>query len=111
MKKPTEKVLRAPDISGRFLTRTIGEVELARSLFNQYLANPKGDLSSLQNLTHKISGSGALFGFEALSQCARSLEKLAAGVASKELSGQLEVALRALEVQVGMDMRARAIAA
>jgi HPt (histidine-containing phosphotransfer) domain-containing protein len=111
MNQPTELTLRAPDISRRFLTRTSGEVEQARVLLTQYLVNPKDNLSSLHKLAHKIRGSGALFGFEALSHCAHSMEKLAAGPASVELAAQLENALCALELQVGVDMRARAIAA
>lgn len=111
MSKPAAPVPGAPDISSRFLTRTLGEVEHARVLLTQYLESPKDNLSGLHKLAHKIRDSGALFGFDALSRCAHSVENLAAGPVRTDLAGQLETALRALEIQVGADARARAIAA
>jgi chemotaxis protein histidine kinase CheA len=110
MNQPAELVLRAPDISRRFLSRTKTEVERSRELFTLYLASPKSNLSGIQNLMHKIRGSGALFGFDVLSSCAMSVEKLAAGPASADLAVQLEAALHALEVQVDSEVRARAAA-
>jgi len=101
-------VLNAPDISRRFLTRTKTEVERSRELFTLYLASPKSNLAGVQNLAHKICGSGALFGFDVLSRCAHSVEKLAAGPAGADLPVQLEAALRALEIQIDAEVRARA---
>jgi HPt (histidine-containing phosphotransfer) domain-containing protein len=106
MNQSAELVLRSPDISKRFLIRTTDEVQRSRALFTQYLVS-KENLPSIQKIAHKICGSGALFGFEALSKCARAVEALAAGRESAELGANLEIAMCALEEQVAVEMRFR----
>ncbi len=59
-------------------------------------------LSDLFHLVHSLAGSGATFGFEALSECARQLEpvidpQLATGRAPVE-GGRRATILRALEL-------------
>jgi HPt (histidine-containing phosphotransfer) domain-containing protein len=107
--EPAKLELRAPDISRRFLARTKQEVARSRELFAEYLVTPNSNLLAILNLAHKIHGSGALFGFEALSQRAHCVEKIAARQDSKELTVQLEDALRALESQVDAELRGRPI--
>jgi HPt (histidine-containing phosphotransfer) domain-containing protein len=106
MNQSAELVLRSPDINNRFLIRTNDDVQRSRALFVQYLVS-KENLPSIEKIAHKICGSGALFGFEALSKCARAVESIAASRECAELGANLEVAMTALEEQVASEMRFR----
>jgi HPt (histidine-containing phosphotransfer) domain-containing protein len=80
--KITEEQLREQVgiLAGKFLERTATQVPQLRAEVERLEAT--GDpqaLRSVQELAHKIHGSGAMFGFDAISDVAGELEKLSTG--------------------------------
>jgi HPt (histidine-containing phosphotransfer) domain-containing protein len=90
------------DIGVRFLKRTIGEVAQLREFLDSARAGSLDSLKQLERLGHKIHGSGAMFGFDELSERASEIERLASTGRSNDSKSldRIEEALRALEVQV-----------
>jgi HPt (histidine-containing phosphotransfer) domain-containing protein len=69
-------------IGARYLQRTLAELPRLRELCahiesDASAAAPGGVLQEIERMTHKIYGSGAMFGFEAISERAREAELLA----------------------------------
>jgi HPt (histidine-containing phosphotransfer) domain-containing protein len=69
-------------IGARYLQRTLTELPRLRELCahiedDASAAEPGGVLQEIERMTHKIYGSGAMFGFEAISERAREAELLA----------------------------------
>jgi chemotaxis protein histidine kinase CheA len=59
-----------------FLIRTAGQVVTLREHLARLRQGERDALTAIQELTHKIHGSGAMFGFAALSECAGEIECL-----------------------------------
>jgi len=73
--RSTELERQMRQIGERFLTRTLSEAAALRPVVE---ALKPGDLQTLHDLelfAHRIHGSGAMFGFGALSQCAGAFER------------------------------------
>ena len=89
------------DIGLRYLKRTMGELyQLRECLQGVRDASPEA-LKQLERLAHKIHGSGAMFGFDELSERASDIERLAStGRADSGSLDLIEASLRALELQV-----------
>ena len=68
-------------IGTRYLTRTISEMPRMHELLNLSLTGSPAMLKDLEHLAHKIHGSGAMFGFDTLSDRAAEVEHLAASLA------------------------------
>jgi HPt (histidine-containing phosphotransfer) domain-containing protein len=69
--------LRTSELARKYLERTSAEVDELRQLIAQV---PRGDEHTYRNieiLVHRIRGSGALFGFELISDAALGIESLA----------------------------------
>lgn len=101
------------DIGTRYLQRTLGELVKLRELLAAVRGGAAGAKDQIQQMAHKIRGSGSMFGFDAVSERARELELLAHD-ASTVTSGndfvqQLESRMSALEEQVRSAARQRGI--
>lgn len=72
-----ELKVRMGDLSVRFLQRTASETPLLREWLAKVTADPQTALKELEVIAHRIHGSGAMFGFGAISDAAGAVEKLA----------------------------------
>jgi HPt (histidine-containing phosphotransfer) domain-containing protein len=61
----------------KFLRRTQAEAIILGDLFERIQAGDMTVLPQLEAMAHKIHGSGAMFGFPAVSECAGEMEHLA----------------------------------
>ena len=95
------------DIAGRYIQRTAGELTGLRELIARVRAGDTAALKDIQQLAHKIYGSGSMFGFEAVSEQARELELVAKDTADPQMVERLQVRADALEEQVQAAIRAR----
>jgi chemotaxis protein histidine kinase CheA len=66
------------DIGDRYLRRTLREVDQLQELVRMGLAGEAEALKQTEQLAHKIHGSGAMFGFDDVSECAGRIERLVA---------------------------------
>jgi HPt (histidine-containing phosphotransfer) domain-containing protein len=86
------------EIGLRYLKRTLGEIATLRGLLVQLQAGEKERLKEIEHLSHKIHGSGAMFGFDHLSSQAREIEIAAGNEAdSPDLHSRLELYINGLE--------------
>jgi len=108
---PDEEKLRQQmaQIGTRYLTRTLGELQRIRELATQIQSGSVAELKDLEHAAHKIHGSGAMFGFDQVSDRAGEIEHIAGylarrdvpehlhGVADDELRRRLGESVRQLE--------------
>lgn len=86
------------EIGTRFLQRTLREIEPFDELRRRLRAGDRSCLEEIQRLAHRIHGSGAMFGFDAISTHAREIELLASSDAvGTDLLLRLESCLQALK--------------
>lgn len=98
------------EIGDRFLRRTIGEVEQLGALLQQLRAGDGAALKEIEIIVHRIHGSGAIFGFEAVSNAAYECERLAATeTADPQIADKMAVALAGLETHLTAAARARTL--
>ena len=64
-------------IGVRYLSRTLGELRRMQDLLHAALSGTPALFKDLEHLAHKIHGSGAMFGFDALSDRAGEIEHIA----------------------------------
>jgi HPt (histidine-containing phosphotransfer) domain-containing protein len=95
------------DIGGRYIQRTAGELAGLRELIVKVRAGDTAVLKDIEHLAHKIYGSGAMFGFEAVSEQARELELVARQPVDLEMVERLQRYADALEAQVQAALRAK----
>jgi HPt (histidine-containing phosphotransfer) domain-containing protein len=95
------------DIAGRYIQRTAGELGGLRELIAKVRAGNTAAAKEIEQLAHKIYGSGSMFGFEAVSEQARELELVAKDTADPQIVDRLQVRADALEEQVQAAIRAR----
>src|SRR5690348_15934689 len=62
-------------LAGKFLQRTAGQILLFEEQVARLAEGDRSVLPAIAEVAHKIHGSGAVFGFTALSDCAGSLEQ------------------------------------
>jgi HPt (histidine-containing phosphotransfer) domain-containing protein len=77
-------------IGVRYLGRTVSEMQRMHELLQLSLSGSPAVLKDLEHLAHKIHGSGAMFGFDTLSDHAAQIEHLAAFLAEGEGSEQFK---------------------
>lgn len=98
------------EIGDRYLKRTLAEMERLRQLVEQACGGEAQAVTEIAHMAHKIHGSGAMFGFDALSDCARELEVL---VGSKpqpaDFMDRLATCVESLDVQVKHAVEARGL--
>jgi HPt (histidine-containing phosphotransfer) domain-containing protein len=97
------------DIGGRYIQRTAGELTGLRELIGQARAGSAAALKDIEHLAHKIYGSGAMFGFEAVSERARALELVAKETTDPGMFDKLQQHADALEQQVRVALHARGL--
>lgn len=64
-------------IGTRYITRTLGEMDRLKETSQLALNGSPAAFKDVEHLAHKIHGSGAMFGFDRLSDCAGEVERLA----------------------------------
>jgi chemotaxis protein histidine kinase CheA len=97
-------------IGERYLRRTLGELVRLKELHAQVRSGSQQALKDLEVIVHRVHGSGAMFGFEDVSEHAHACEILCAeGGADPQLAPKLEAALHALESSLMGAARARGI--
>lgn len=67
------------EIGVRYINRTLAELDQLKALSEAAAAGSSEALQELGTLAHRIRGSGAMFGFHAISKSAESLELFAHG--------------------------------
>lgn len=97
------------DIGVRYIQRTAGELVGLREMIEKVRAGNAAAAKDIEHLAHKIYGSGAMFGFEAVSEKARALELVAKDVTDPALIDKLHQHADALEQQVQDALRARGL--
>jgi HPt (histidine-containing phosphotransfer) domain-containing protein len=100
-------------LAERFLKRTIDQVSSLRAELTRVSTGDTAALQAIQDVAHKIHGSGAVFGFPRTSDCAEELERatdqmiktVADGTAAppteyaQQLSAHMEQLAAALEAE------------
>jgi HPt (histidine-containing phosphotransfer) domain-containing protein len=97
------------DIGGRYIKRTAAEIAGLRDLIEQVRSGNAAACKEIEHLAHKIYGSGAMFGFEAVSEQARALELAAKDVTDPGMVDKLQQHAERLEQQVQAALRARGL--
>lgn len=64
------------EIGDRYLLRTLSDVSRLRQLIRAAGPCATRTLAEIQHLVHKMHGSGAIFGFDAITEAAGCLERL-----------------------------------
>ena len=82
------------DIAGRYIQRTAGELAGLRELIAKVRAGNTAAVKEIEQLAHKIYGSGSMFGFEAVSEQARELEIAAKDPVDAQMIDKLAEACR-----------------
>jgi HPt (histidine-containing phosphotransfer) domain-containing protein len=96
------------DIGIRYLKRTQTEIGQLRDCLQRCREGVPDAMKQLEQLAHKIHGSGAMFGFDALSEKAHEIETLAATRNADPATLQrIEAGLHALEAELGEQVRLR----
>ena len=89
------------DIAVRYIKRTQGELGQLRDALAAIRAGDAEAQKQLERLAHKIHGSGAMFGFDAISDRAHEIEKLAgSGQTDPDTLTKIEQSLGQLEAEV-----------
>ena len=68
---------RMAELKQKFVERSQGELQTLRDSFTALQSGDATALRELVQLAHRMSGTGATLGLEALSDCAQRIEKLA----------------------------------
>lgn len=98
------------EIGDRFLRRTLGEVARLHALLDELRAGQPGALKEIEVLAHRIHGSGAMFGFEALSDAAEQCERIAeTGAQDPEIADRIEASLAVVEMHLAAAARERGL--
>jgi chemotaxis protein histidine kinase CheA len=92
---------RLAELAAKFLTRTEGDIATMRAGLARLAAGDAAALGEIRHLAHRMVGTGATMGFEALSGRALAIERLTEACAPGELPdeqgrAQLAAALDAL---------------
>ena len=68
---------RMVELAAKFIERSAGELEPLRVSFARLTAGEVDALDDIRHVAHRMCGTGATLGFEALSDCAQRLEQIA----------------------------------
>src|SRR5512138_995771 len=97
------------DIGKRYLKRTQDEVEQLRALLQEVRDGSGSALTQLGQMAHRIHGSGAMFGFDGISERAYEIELLARERGGDSVIERIETRLQALEAEVRRQAHSRGI--
>jgi HPt (histidine-containing phosphotransfer) domain-containing protein len=82
----------------KFLIRTAGQIATLREHVARLRGGDPDALARVQELAHKIHGSGAMFGFAELSEAAGEIERHTMAAAGSEASDRLDTLIDQLAV-------------
>jgi len=111
MHDPDKLRQQMAQIGDRYIGRTLGEMRRMCELATQVPGASAEVLKDLEHLAHKIHGSGAMFGFDAMSDQAGEIEHLAAylgrrygpehlqGFSDQELQARLVASIAKLDAE------------
>ena len=68
---------RMAEIAAKFIVRSSGEIGAMRDALTKLAAGDAAVLTEIRHIAHRMTGTGATLGFEQLSDCAATIEKLA----------------------------------
>lgn len=97
------------DIGRRYLKRTLGEVDELRALLQAVQGGSDAALVQLGQVAHRIHGSGAMFGFDGISERAYEIELLARDGGGGSLFERIDTGLGALETEVRRQAQSRGV--
>lgn len=97
------------DIAVRYIKRTQGELGQLRDALAAIRAGDAGAQKQLERLAHKIHGSGAMFGFDGVSERAYEIEQLARQGSGEDACERLGAAVDALADEVRRQAHARGV--
>lgn len=97
------------DIGSRYLQRTLGELVALRDCLDGARQGSMDALKQLGQMAHKIHGSGAMFGFDAVSERASAIERLARSTCTEPTLDTLAVCIDELEEEVHRQVQRREI--
>ncbi|HEX7113571.1 MAG TPA: Hpt domain-containing protein [Steroidobacter sp.] len=97
------------EMGTRYLKRTLGELTRLGELLGQLRSGEQSALKEIEQLAHRIFGSGAMFGFDGVSASARELELAAQDGQAADLLDRLSACIAALENEAHDAARARGI--
>ena len=98
------------EIGNRYLKRTLGELPRMRELIAALHPGATDAIVELEHIAHRMHGSGAMFGFDAVSEQAHVIESIASQRALDEThAAELGRHLVALEGLVKEAARSRGI--
>jgi HPt (histidine-containing phosphotransfer) domain-containing protein len=108
-KSNAERQLReeVATLAAKFLRRTHEQAASLSELATRVGEGDANALEQLEQLTHKIHGSGAIFGFAAISEAAGELERLCDGLSVPHIPPAPEVMQRLAR---GIEQLAAAVA-
>jgi HPt (histidine-containing phosphotransfer) domain-containing protein len=109
MEERDELQRKIADIAGRYIRRTAGELAGLRELVAKVRAGNAAAAKEVEQLAHKIYGSGSMFGFEAVSEQARELELAAKDTTHPQMAERLQTLADALDALVQVALRARGV--
>ncbi len=72
-----EMEIRMAELAQRYLVRTAGELEELNGLVERIPGGDEATVKAIEVLSHRIRGSGAMFGFNLVSDVATEIESLA----------------------------------
>lgn len=97
------------DIGTRYLKRTLGEIEELRTLLQAAHGGSDDAVVQLGRMAHKIHGSGAMFGFDTVSERAYDIERLAREGRIGSTLADIDAKVAALEEEVRRQARSRGV--
>jgi HPt (histidine-containing phosphotransfer) domain-containing protein len=105
---PPSMLSQLHDIGDRYLRRTLREAEQLQELVSKGIGGDSDCAKQTEQLAHKIHGSGAMFGFNDVSERAGQIERLVSERAADLASVARE--LTALVMQLQQAVRSAAAA-
>jgi HPt (histidine-containing phosphotransfer) domain-containing protein len=98
------------EIGGRFIKRTLGELDQLKQLLERARGGSAESVKDIERVSHKIAGSGAMFGFDAMSERAQQVEIFAeGGPTDAQALDRLAELVAALDAEVRSAARARGV--
>ncbi len=94
-------------LSAKFLVRTEGQIVQLREQLQQLRLGNRAALQSIQEVAHKIHGSGAMFGFATLSEHGGAIERLSTPDSPPGIEDQLNSLIDALSNALTQELTSR----
>jgi HPt (histidine-containing phosphotransfer) domain-containing protein len=85
------------ELGAKFLERTRGEAVVLRELLERAHLGGPTVMDQLEHLAHRIHGTGATFGFAAVSECGAEIERLVEGLKARDVSADAAIEPQCLQ--------------